>query len=222
MMGFGWSRLQWMVAALSVGVGFGLQELVANFISGLILLFERPVRVGDIVSVDGVTGVVTRVQIRATTIRNWDRQDYIVPNKDLITGRVLNWTLSNAVNRVTINVGVSYDSDTRQVRRLLEEIVHEYPDIMEDPAPLVTFEEFGDSTLNFVVRAFLADMDNRLETINNLHTIIHERFGAAGIEIAFPQRDINIRSLPRGDLSAVADSITQSRDSGGNGEPTGK
>ena len=220
-MGFGWSRLQWMVAALSVGVGFGLQELVANFISGLILLFERPVRVGDIVSIDGVTGVVRRVQIRATTIRNWDRQDYIVPNKDLITGRVLNWTLTNAVNRVVINVGVSYDSDTRQVRSLLEQIVGEYPDIMEDPAPLVTFEEFGDSTLNFVVRAFLADMDSRLETINNLHTTIHERFAAAGIEIAFPQRDINIRSLPSGDLNAMAESVTSGDKSSGNGEPTG-
>ena len=196
MIGIGWSRVQWLVAALSVGVGFGLQELVANFVSGLILLFERPVRVGDIVTVDDVTGVVTRVQIRATTIRNWDRQDYVVPNKDLITGRVLNWTLSNDVNRVVINVGVAYESDPRQVRELLDEIVRNYEHIMDDPAPLITFETFGDSTLNFVIRAFLANMDHRMETINDLHTIIHQRLAAAGIEIAFPQRDINIRSLP--------------------------
>ena len=203
MIDIGWSRVQWLVAALSVGVGFGLQELVANFISGLILLFERPVRVGDIVTVDDVTGVVTRVQIRATTIRNWDRQDYIVPNKDLITGRVLNWTLSNEVNRVVITVGVAYASDPQAVRGLLQEIVGNYEHIVDDPAPLITFEGFGDSTLNFVVRAFLANMDNRMETINDLHTIIHQRFEAAGIEIAFPQRDINVRSLPHGALDSA-------------------
>ncbi len=154
-LGFSWSRVQWLVAALSVGVGFGLQELVANFISGLILLFERPVRVGDIVTVDTVTGVVTRVQIRATTIRNWDRQEYIVPNKDLITGRLLNWTLSSQTNRIVIPVGVAYGTDTRHVRQLLFEILRELPDILDDPPPLVTFEQFGDSTLNFVIRACL-------------------------------------------------------------------
>lgn len=195
-LGISWSKVQWLVAALSVGVGFGLQELVANFVSGLILLFERPVRVGDIVTVDGVTGVVTRMQIRATTVRNWDRQDYLVPNKDLITGRVLNWTLSSKVNRVVINVGVAYGSDARHVRQLLQQILREHDNIMYDPTPMVTFEQFGDSTLDFVVRAYLANHDSRLETINDLHTIIHERFAEDGIEIAFPQRDINIRTLP--------------------------
>jgi potassium efflux system protein len=195
LMGIGWSKIQWLVAALSVGVGFGLQELVGNFISGLILLFERPVRVGDIVTVDGVTGLVTRVQIRATTIRNWDRQDYIVPNKDFITGRVLNWTLSSELNRIVINVGVSYNSDARHVRSVLFEILGAHPNVLEDPAALVTFEQFGDSVLLFVARAYLESLDNRLETINDLHTIIHERFNAEGIEIAFPQQDIHIRSI---------------------------
>ncbi|MEQ8790904.1 MAG: mechanosensitive ion channel [Pirellulaceae bacterium] len=196
LIGIEWSNVQWLVAALSVGVGFGLQELVANFISGLILLFERPVRVGDIVTVDGVTGTVTRVQIRATTIRNFDNQEYIVPNKDLVTGRVLNWTLTNQVNRVTIGVGVAYASNARQVRRVLFEILAAEREVLDDPTPLVTFEQFGDSALNFVVRAYIANLDKRLETISQLHTSIHERFAKEGIEIAFPQRDINIRSTP--------------------------
>jgi potassium efflux system protein len=194
LIGISWSNVQWLVAALSVGVGFGLQELVANFISGLILLFERPVRVGDIITIDDVTGTVTRVQIRATTIRNWDRQEYIVPNKDLITGRVL----SNDVNRITINVGVAYASNARRVRELLFEIARAEPNVLDDPEPLVTFEEFGDSALTFLVRAYIANLDNRLETITQLHTRIHQRFAEEGIEIAFPQRDINIRSLPDG------------------------
>ena len=154
-------------------------------------------RVGDIVTVDGVTGVITRVQIRATTIRNWDRQDYIVPNKDLTTGRVLNWTLTNHVNRIVIKVGVGYSSHASQVRGLLLQILDEHENVLEDPAPMVTFEEFGDSALQFVVRAFLANLDVRLETISDLHTTIHERMAEEGIEIAFPQRDINIRSIPQ-------------------------
>jgi len=190
--GIGWSKVQWLVAALSVGVGFGLQELVANFISGLILLFDRPVRVGDIVTVDDITGVVTRVQIRATTIRNWDRKEYIVPNKDLITGRVLNWTLSNTVNRVVIPVGIAYGSDTRRARSILMGVLDENPSILADPAPTVTLEQFGDSTLNFVLRAFLSSLDDRMETIHQLHAEIHDRLAKAGIDIAFPQLDVRL------------------------------
>ena len=107
-----WSQLSWIVAAASVGLGFGLQEILANFVSGIILLLEQPIRVGDIVTVDGTTGVVTRIQIRATTVTNWDRQELDhVPNKDLITGKLLNWTLSNVVNRIVIEVGVAYGTD---------------------------------------------------------------------------------------------------------------
>jgi potassium efflux system protein len=195
LVGFGWSKVQWLVAAMSVGVGFGLQELVANFISGLIVLFERPVRVGDIVTVDDVTGVVTRVKIRATTIRNWDRQEYIVPNKDLITGRVMNWTLSDKLNRVVIKIGLAYGSDTEAARALLLKILDEQPMVLKDPAPLVTFEGFGDSTLDVVIRAVLPHMDCRLDVTHRLYSTIHEQFTQAGIEIAFPQRDLHIRSV---------------------------
>ena len=193
-MGIGWSKVQWLVAALSVGLGFGLQEIFANFISGLIILFERPIRVGDIVTVADVTGIVTRVQIRATTVTNWDRQEFIVPNKEFITGRLLNWTRADQVNRIVINVGIAYGSDTALARELLEKTVGDHPEVMDDPAPLVTFEGFGDSSLSFVVRCYLPRLDKRLDTIHDLHTAIDQAFREAGIEIAFPQQDVHLRS----------------------------
>jgi potassium efflux system protein len=179
---------------LGVGLGFGLQEVFANFICGLILLFERPIRVGDIVTVGDVTGVVSRIQIRATTVTNWDRKELIVPNKEFITGRMLNWTLSDPVNRVVVNVGIAYGSDTDRARELLLMIAREHPLIVNDPAPLVTFQEFGDSSLNLVLRCFLPDPDHRLQVIHDLHTAIHRIFKQEGVEIAFPQRDLHLRS----------------------------
>ncbi len=191
------SSMQWLVAALGVGLGFGLQEILANFVSGLILLFERPIRVGDIVILGDVTGQVSRIRIRATTILNWDGQELIVPNKELVTGRLMNWTLSDAKNRIVINVGVAYGSDTQKVTELLQKVAGEHELILADPAPIVTFEGFGDSTLNFVLRCFLPDLSNRLGTIHELHTRIDAEFRAANIEIAFPQRDLHIRTIPR-------------------------
>jgi potassium efflux system protein len=117
--GVGWSSVQWLVAAVSVGLGFGLQEIFANFVSGIIILFERPVRVGDIVTVGDTSGTVARVRIRATTIVNFDRKELIVPNKELITGRIINWTLSDTVTRIEIRVGVAYGSDTQLVQKLM-------------------------------------------------------------------------------------------------------
>jgi potassium efflux system protein len=189
-----WAKFGWIAAALSVGLGFGLQEVVANFVCGLILLFERPLRVGDIVTVEGMTGTVTRIQMRATTIMNWDRQEFVVPNKMLITSPLLNWTLSTTVNRVVIPVGIAYGSDTALARRLLLEVAAERPEILDDPEPMATFEQFADSSLNIVLRAFLPDMDNRLAVISDLHSQIHRRFAEAGIEIAFPQLDLHVRS----------------------------
>ncbi len=176
--------------------------MFANFVAGLIILFERPVRVGDIVTVDDVTGVVSRVRIRATTITNWDRKEFVVPNKEFITGKVLNWTLSDQVNRVVINVGVAYGSETEQARNLLLNIAQDHPLLMKDPPPQATFEGFGDSSLNLVLRAYLPGFENRLNVIHELHTAIHEQFTAAGLEIPFPQRDLHVRSIdPRCRLS---------------------
>ncbi len=192
-LGVSWSSVQWLVAAFGVGLGFGLQEIFANFVSGLLLLVERPVRVGDTITVGGVTGVVTRIRIRATTIQDWDLKELVVPNKDLVTGQLLNWTLSDAANRVTVFVGVAYESDVDQVTRVLREIVTGTPLVLETPEPNVTFEEFGDSALKFCIRAYVRDIDERLPAIHALHTAIARRFRREGIEIAFPQMDIHVR-----------------------------
>lgn len=196
--GIGWDKMQWLFAAASLGLGFGLQEIFANFISGIIILFERPIRVGDIITIDAVSGVVSKIRIRATTITNWDRQELIVPNKDFITGRLLNWTLSDQINRVVVNVGVAYGSDTSQVRELLLNAARENEFILDDPGPSATFQEFGDSTLGFVLRAYLPNLDNRMGVVHALHCEINRRFAEADIEMAFPQQDIHVRSLPEG------------------------
>jgi potassium efflux system protein len=189
-----WAQLGWILTALSVGLGFGLQEVVANFVCGIILLFERPIRVGDVVTVGNTTGTITRIRIRATTVTDWDRKELVVPNKEFITGQVLNWTLSSSINRIVINVGVSYATDIGRAREILLQILTEHPELSEDPAPSVTFESLGDSSLNLVGRCFLPDLERRLVTINDIHTTILTRFREEGIEIPFPQRDLHIRS----------------------------
>jgi potassium efflux system protein len=196
--GIRWGSVQWLVAALTVGLGFGLQEIFANFVSGLIILFERPVRIGDVVTIDNVTGSVSRIQIRATTITDWDRKEYIVPNKEFVTGKLLNWTLSDKTNRIVVRIGVAYGTDTENALAMLQEIADEHPLILADPPPVVGFEGFGDSSLELVLRCFLPSLDNRLKVITQLHVIIDRRFKDAGIEIAFPQRDLHIRTMPPG------------------------
>ena len=135
MLGVSWSKAQWLVAALGVGIGFGLQEIVANFISGLVILFERPIRVGDIVTVGETSGVVTRIQIRATTIRDYDRRELLVPNKEFITGRLLNWSLSDELTRRIIHVGIAYGSDVDLAMKMAEEAAREHPNVLDDPPP---------------------------------------------------------------------------------------
>jgi potassium efflux system protein len=187
-----WSQLQWLVAALGVGIGFGLQEIVANFISGLIILFERPIRVGDVVTVGDTDGVVTRIRIRATTIRNWDRKELLVPNKEFITGRLLNWSLSDQVTRVMVTVGVAYGTDVEQAHALMREAAEEHERVLKDPKPTLSFEGFGDNALTLILRAFIDDLDYRLATITDLHKAIYKKFEQAGIGIPFPQRDLHL------------------------------
>ena len=220
MIGLTWSTVQWLLAAISVGLGFGLQEIFANFVSGLIILFERPVRVGDVVTVADITGVISRIHMRATTITNWDRKEFIVPNKEFITGRLLNWTLSDQVNRVVVNVGIAYGSDTTLAADLITKVAAEHPLVLDEPAPRVTFEEFGASSLNYVLRCFLPDMQNRLEVIHELHMAIDREFRAAGIEIAFPQQDVHVRSFRTdtqvlGQMMAGESKNTDMNDEGG-------
>ena len=194
-LGVGWKDVQWLIAAMSLGLGFGLQEIFANFVSGLIILFERPVRVGDVVTIDEISGVVSRIRIRATTITDWDRKELIIPNKEFITGRVLNWTLSDQTNRVVVEVGVAYGTDTALATKILLEVAQNHPLVLKDPPPHALFDSFGASALNFVMRCYLPNLGNRLSVIHELNVAVDREFRAAGIEIAFPQQDVHIRSL---------------------------
>ena len=195
LLGLEWSRLQWLVAALGVGLGFGLQEVVANFVCGLIVLFERPFRIGDTVTVGSVTGTVTRIRIRATTITDWDRKELIVPNKAFITDQLVNWTLSDPVLRVIVPVGIAYGSDTALARRLLMEVAEANTRALKDPSPQVWFVGFGDSSLNFEVRVFVMGLPELLPTTHELHEGIDAAFRRHDVEISFPQRDLHLRSL---------------------------
>ena len=195
--GIGWDKVQWLAAALTVGLGFGLQEIFANFISGLIILFERPIRISDVVTIGDVSGSVSQIRMRATTITDWDLKEYIVPNKEFITGRLLNWTLSDKVNRVVVEVGVAYGTDTTKARRLLIESATDLTEVLDEPGPMATFEQFGDSTLNLKLRCYLPNLENRLQTITNLHENIDAKFKAAGIEISFPQLDLHVVNIPK-------------------------
>lgn len=191
-LGGSWSQIQWLVAALGVGIGFGLQEIVANFISGLIILFERPIRVGDTVTVGETSGVVSRIQIRATTITNWDRQELLVPNKEFITNQLLNWSLSDPIIRIKISVGIAYGSDVSKAMILMKEAADENKNVLKDPASSVTFESFGDNALGLFLVAFLPSIENRIRTITELHQAINDKFNDAGIVISFPQRDVHL------------------------------
>jgi potassium efflux system protein len=195
MIGIGWSKVQWLVTAMLVGLGFGLQEIFANFISGLMLLFERPIRIGDTVTVGNVSGTVTRMRIRATTVTDWDRKELIIPNKEFITGQVINWSLSDPVLRTTVSVGIAYGSDTARAEEVLYRVAREDPSVLEDPEPRVLFTGFGASSLDFEVRVFIPNIEHFLQTKHRLHKAIDQAFREADIEIAFPQRDIHIRSV---------------------------
>jgi potassium efflux system protein len=197
--GVEWSKLQWLVAALGVGIGFGLQEIVANFISGLIILFERPVRVGDIITVGDASGrlmrIRIRIRIRATTIRDFEQKELLIPNKELITGRLLNWTLSDEMTRILIQEGIAYGSDVDKAMEILLELGREDEQVLEDPPPGVVFDKFADSSLNLAFRVFVETLADRLPVMTDMHREIHSRFAEAGITIAFPQRDLHMDTL---------------------------
>ena len=193
-LGVDWSKLQWIIAALGVGLGFGLQEIVANFISGLIILFERPVRVGDTVTIGELDGTVTNVAIRATTVRDFDNREVLLPNKAIITENVTNWTLRDSIMRIIVPIGVAYGSDVIAVRDLLLKIAQEENDVMETPEPKVFFMNHGDSSLDFEVRVFISNPRKRFRVRHELNLAINIAFNEAGIEIPFPQRDIHIKA----------------------------
>lgn len=190
--GWNWGRIQWLIAALGVGIGFGLQEIIANFISGIIILVERPIRVGDLITVGDASGTVTRFQIRATTIRNFDGQELLVPNKEFITGRVLNWSLSDDLFRIVTKVGVAYGTDMDKALELVAEAAKEQKLVLSDPPPLITFTEFGDNALLIIARCYISTIRKRREILSDLNLSINKKLNDAGIVVAFPQRDVHL------------------------------
>jgi potassium efflux system protein len=194
-LGVSWDKLQWLVAALSVGLGFGMQEIFANFISGIMILFERPVRIGDTVTIGNLSGTVSKIRIRATTITDFDRKDIIVPNKTFITGQLINWSLTDTITRVTLKLGVDYGSDLELVRSLLLKAAHENPRVLKDPAPIVYFLSFGESTLDHELRMHVRDLGDRNPVVDEINRFINREFKKQHINISFRQMEVYLKNM---------------------------
>lgn len=193
-LGGSWSQVQWLVAALGVGLGFGLQEIFANLVSGIILLFERPVRVGDTVTIGTVTGKVARIQMRATTLIDSDQKELIVPNKTFITSQLINWSLTDTTTRVVIPVGIAYGSNVEEAHQLMSDTVKSTPLVLAEPEPSVLFVGFGENSLNFSIRIFVSELSHRMQATHNIHLRLEKAFREHRINIPFPQREVHIRS----------------------------
>ncbi|WP_052741937.1 DUF3772 domain-containing protein [Kiloniella litopenaei] len=190
------SNIAIVAGALSVGIGFGLQSIVNNFVSGLILIFERPIKQGDWVVVGNEEGHVKKIKVRATEIETFDRASVIIPNSDLISGTMKNWTHKSKLGRLEVRIGVSYDSDEEKVREILTKIATEHPGVLARPEPYVLFMDFGASSLDFELRCFLKDIENKMSVASDLRFSIRKAFQNEGIEIPFPQQDIYIKQAP--------------------------
>ncbi len=212
-LGIDLQKIALVAGALSVGIGFGLQSIVSNFVSGLILLAERPIRVGDSIVVKGEEGYVRRISVRATEIETFERASVIVPNSELITGVVKNWTHANTTGRIIVKIGVSYDADAEKVRDILTEAAADHPQVLRTPPPRVFLMAFGESALEFELRCVVANVDYALSVKSDLHFAILQQFRASGIEIPYPQREVRVR--PEGRPSATLLSINAARTSEG-------
>ncbi|WP_282349535.1 mechanosensitive channel MscK [Pseudomonas sp. PS01301] len=193
-LGVSWDKLQWLVAALSLGIGFGMQEIFANFISGIMILFERPVRIGDTITIGNLSGTVSKIRIRATTITDFDRKDIIVPNKTFITGQLINWSLTDTITRVTLKLGVDYGSDLDLVRTLLLKAARDNPRVLKEPEPLVYFLNFGESTLDHELRMHVRDLGDRNPVLDEINRFINKEFKRQNINISFRQMEIYLKN----------------------------
>jgi potassium efflux system protein len=211
------SKLGYVVAALSLGIGFGLQEIVSNFISGLILLFERPLKVGDLIEVGGTEGIVRRIQIRSTTVQTRDNVWILVPNKDFITQNVTNLIHDDAKQRIRIRVGVAYGTDTALVRKVLLEVAKDNGKVLKRPIPEVWFEDFGDSALLFDLLCWVADPIDRKRIASHIRFAIDAAFRRHEITIPFPQRDLHLRSVDIPFPVRLDARPTEDQPAGGNG-----
>ncbi|MBL8298037.1 MAG: mechanosensitive ion channel [Rhodanobacteraceae bacterium] len=205
LLGLRWGQLQWMAAALTVGLGFGLQEIFANFVSGLIVLFERPIRVGDIITIRGIEGTVTRIRTRATTIVDWDNKEVVIPNKTFITDQLTNWTLSDTTTRVVVKVSIAYENDPDQVRALLLELARAHPKVLKEPGPNCWCVALAANSLDFELRVFVGTTLERSVVRNDLHSAILREFRARNITIsATPQMDVTLHQPAAGATAAAA------------------
>jgi small-conductance mechanosensitive channel len=211
--GFSLDRVTLLLSAVGVGIGFGLQNVVNNFVSGAILLFERPIRVGDRVQIDDLFGIVSTIGLRASKVRTFDGSDVIVPNGDLISAKLVNWTLADRKRRVILPVGVAYGTRPQRVIELLLEVARAHSEVVDEPAPTALFRGFGDSSLNFEIRAFTEG--DWLEVLSDLALATSAAFEQAGITIPFPQRDLHLRNIP--ELRDALAEVTRSRPGGSDG-----
>ena len=193
-LGVSWDKLQWLVAALSVGLGFGLQEIFANFVSGLIILFERPVRIGDVVTIGPLSGTVSRIRIRATTITDFDRKEIIVPNKVFVTDQLINWSLSDTITRVVIQIGVAYETDMDLAHKLMMQAMQENPRVMRDPAPLVLFLGISASTFDHELRFHVQELGDRNPSIDEVLNRLVLSFREHKVDMAFNQLDVYLKN----------------------------
>ena len=194
-------KLTLIGGALGVGIGFGLQNIVSNFVSGLILAFERPIREGDVIQLQTLNGEVRRIGFRATVVRTFDGAEVIVPNASLISQDVINWTLSDQQRRITVPVGVAYGSDPARIKALLLDVAGKFPAVLRTPEPFALFTGFGDSALNFELRFWTTDADRVAILKSDVTTAVNDALVSAGIEFPSPQRDLHIRSV--GDAAAT-------------------
>lgn len=198
-LGISFSDLAIVAGGLGVGIGFGLQNIVNNFFSGLILLFERPIKVGDLLIIDGQWGRVKEIRVRSTIFEAFDRSVFIIPNSDLVSNKILNWThYGPGINRLTLKVGVSYGSDVRLVTKVLNEVCRANPRVVTDPPPQIFFEAYGDSSLNFTLYVYLTAPADRIPATHELNNAIFEAFKEQGIEFPYPQMDLHIKTFPGG------------------------
>jgi small-conductance mechanosensitive channel len=211
-LGMDFKNITILAGAFSIGIGFGLQNIVNNFVSGLILLFERPIKVGDVVMLDGEWARIKKLGLRATIVQTFGRSDIIVPNSDLVSNKVINWTLSDRLMRLEVPVGVAYGSDVPLTMKVLQEIGVAHPEAQKDPEPQVMFRAFGGSSLDFELRVWV-DADRFQVISSELHQEVDRRFREAGIEIAFPQRDLHLRTVDERARRALVSVATSPGDS---------